>query len=94
LQPNNIHRSAVPQGSVISPLLFLAYVNDIWRNNESNIWLFADDCILHRKIMDSSDNDKLQTNLNRLGEWVVVNKMKINLGKSKAVGFTKARLKE
>jgi len=44
--------------------------------------------------MDSSDNDKLQTNLNRLGEWVVVNKMKINLGKSKAVGFTKARLKE
>jgi hypothetical protein len=82
LQPNNIHRSAVPQGSVLGPLLFLAYVNDIWRNNESNIGLFADDCIVYRKIMDSSDIGKLQTDLNRLGEWVVENEMKINPGKS------------
>jgi hypothetical protein len=50
----------VPQGSVLGPLLFLAYVNDIWRNTESNIRLFADDCIIYRKINDSSDIDKLQ----------------------------------
>ena len=36
--------SAVPQGSVLGPLLFLAYVNDIWRNMESTIRLVADDC--------------------------------------------------
>ena len=51
--------------SVLGPLLFLAYVNDIWRNTESNIRLFADDCIIYRKIKDSSDVDKLQTDLNR-----------------------------
>lgn len=44
--------------------------------------------------MDSSDNDKLQMDLNRLGEWVVENELKINLGKSKAVSFTKAKVKE
>jgi len=44
--------------------------------------------------MDSSDIDKLQTDLKRLGEWVVENEMKINPGKSKAVSFTKARVTE
>ena len=40
--------SGVPQGSVLGPLLFLAYVNDIWRNIESTIRLFTDDCIIYK----------------------------------------------
>ena len=70
--------SGVLQGSVLGHLLFLAYVNDIWRNTDSNIWLFADDCIIYRRITDNSDFEKLQTDLNRLGEWAVENELKIN----------------
>jgi len=36
--------SGVPQGSVLGTLLFLAFVNDVWRNLESTIKLFADEC--------------------------------------------------
>ena len=84
----------MPRSSVLGRLLFLVHINDIWRNNESNIQLFADDCIIYRKITDSSDIDKLQTDLNRLGEWAVENEVKIYPDKSKAVSFTKAREKE
>jgi hypothetical protein len=55
-------------------------VNDIWRNTGSNTWIFADDCIIYRKINDSSDIDKLQKD-NKLGEWALENEMKINPGK-------------
>jgi hypothetical protein len=52
--------SGVPQGSVLGPLLFLIYVNDIWRNIGSAIRPFADDCIIYRKIINIEDLEKLQ----------------------------------
>ena len=59
--------SGVVQGSVLGPVLFLAYVNDIWRNMESTIRLFADDCVIYRKIINNEDMEKLQKDLDRLG---------------------------
>jgi len=38
--------SGLPQGSVLGPLQFLVYVNDMWRNIDSSIRLFADDCTI------------------------------------------------
>ena len=61
--------SGVPQGSVLGPLLFLAYVNHIWRNIESKIGLSADDCTIYRKILNIKDVEKLLTDLDRLGDW-------------------------
>jgi hypothetical protein len=60
--------SGVSQRSVLGPLLFLAYVNDIWRNIESTIRLFADDCLIYMKIIYNKDMEKLPIDLNRLGE--------------------------
>ena len=42
--------SGLPQVSVLDRLPFLAYVNGIWRNVESNIPLFANDCVIYKKI--------------------------------------------
>jgi hypothetical protein len=41
--------SGVPQWNILGSLLFLAYVNDIWRNTVSTIRLFADDCVIYFK---------------------------------------------
>jgi hypothetical protein len=82
----------VPQESVLGPL---AQVNGIWRNLESTIKHFAkDNCIIYVTIMNESDIDTLHIDLDRLGEWAVENAMKINLGKSKAVGSMTAGVKD
>ena len=56
-KPINV-TSGIPQGSVLGPLLFLAYINDITTNLSSSCRLFADDCILYRKI-DTPDDAKI-----------------------------------
>jgi len=49
--------SGVSKGSVLGSPIFLADDNDVWRNLESNIWLFLDDCTRFWKTTDSSDID-------------------------------------
>ena len=55
--------SGIPQGSVIGPLLFLVYVNDLPINIKSSIRLFADDCILYRRIRNNEDREIMQRDL-------------------------------
>jgi hypothetical protein len=50
----------VPQGTVLGPLLFLVYINDLPENIHSSAKLFADDCLLHREVNTTSDTNKLQ----------------------------------
>jgi len=69
------------------------YVNDIWRKVDSSIRPFADDCIIYRKITNKNGTEKLQKDLDTLGEWAVENGMKINPGKSKTIRFTRAQVK-
>jgi len=61
---------------------------------ESTIRLFADDCVIYRKMIKNADMEKLQKDLDRQGEWAVENAMKINPNKSKAIRFTRARVKD
>ena len=61
--------SGVPQGTVLGPLLFSLHINDIMSDIESEIRLFADDCVCYREIKDIEDTLKLQKDIDRLGIW-------------------------
>ena len=55
--------SGVPQGTVLSPLLFFLYINDISSDIESEIRLSADDCFCFCEIKDEKDTVKLQKDI-------------------------------
>ncbi len=53
----------VPQGTVLGPLLFLAYLNDLPNNISSGVHLFEDDCVQYREFQNAFDADALQDDL-------------------------------
>ena len=61
--------SGVPQGTVLGPLLFLLFINDLPESTESDARLFADDCLLFRPIRNNRDTQILQNDLNSMEEW-------------------------
>ena len=71
--------SGVPQGSVLGPLLFLVYINDLERNIKSNIKFFADDTMLFSIVQDPviSAND-LNHDLDIIYQWAHQWKMEFN----------------
>ena len=73
--------SGVPQGTVLGPLLFLAYINDLPDSVSSDVRLFADDLILYREITSSRDSIKLQQDIDSLSKWESTWQMKFNTDK-------------
>ena len=61
--------SGIPQGSVLGPVLFIIFINDMPTETLCPIKLFADDAKLYHKINSEEDCQKIQEDLNRLQSW-------------------------
>jgi hypothetical protein len=81
--------SGVPQGSVLGPLLFVIFINDMPKNLVNKSKLYADDCKLLAIIRSISDSLILQNDINKLSEWCDTWQVKFNDLKCKVLHFGK-----
>ena len=80
--------SGVPQGTVLGPVLFLCFINDIADSLSSTIHLFADDALLFHTIDSAGDAALLQEDLTKLDDWANTWHMEFNACKCYALHIT------
>ena len=83
--------SGVPQGSVLGPLLFLLYINDLPQNIQSQVRLFAYDTAVYLTVNSHEAANTLQADLDTLQEWELTWDIEFNPGKCQGMHITKAR---
>ena len=85
----NYIKCGVPQGSVLGPLLFILYINDLPNISDTfKSVLFADDTTLifsNTSILELKNN--IQFNINKLYDWLNVNKLSLNISKTNVLLF-------
>ena len=76
--------AGVPQGSRLGPLLWILYVNDLCKNLESEVLLFADDACLFATAKDPAQTAEIiNRDLAKIHDWAATWKVTFNPGKSK-----------
>ena len=78
--------SGIPQGSVLGPLLFVIFINDLPTQVKSDLFLFADDTKIFRNIRSEDDRETLQKDINTMLEWA--NKWQLEFHLDKCVSMS------
>ena len=83
-------KCGVPQGSVLGPLLFLLYINDIVLSSSiCKFTLFADDTSLFYSHKNKAEGVRiLNAELSNIADWLAANKLSLNVGKSKLLVYS------
>jgi len=81
----------VPQGSVLGPLLFLAYINDLPQNVRSKVRLFADDTTIYLSLTPADQSVTLQNDLKTPENWELELDMEFNSSKCQVIHVTKRK---
>ena len=77
--------SGVPQGSVLGPILFVFYINDLPEGIRSMVFMYADDTKIARKVGAVEDRLELQKDLENLWHWAEKWQMRFNTDKCKVL---------
>ena len=79
-------KCGVPQGSVLGPLLFTIYINDISNSTNSALRLYADDtCLILQDDSISNLKYKIKGEINAVNKWMIANKLTLNMSKSNVI---------
>ena len=81
----------VPQGTVLGPLMFLLYINDIEENIGSSVRLFADDSLIYMEVSSRNDCQRLQDDLTTTVNWSKKWQMIFNPSKCYTLRITKGK---
>ena len=79
--------SGIPQGSVLGPILFIVYINDLPEVVNSYVRIFADDTKIFKTIQCEQDHDILQQDVVKLIDWSNKWKLKFNVEKCKIIHY-------
>ena len=84
--------SGIPHGSVLGPVLFLVFIDDLEEGVISGVLKFADDTKIFRRVDFDEDREALQRDLDKLVHWSEVWQMKFNVDKCKVMHMGRGNL--